>query len=126
MPAAAALLRSPLRTAPGAPPDGVPDSRAVDSELVLHRLVRRELRLLAELSAWAPAGDAERTRDLTRHADLLGRLLLHHHAVERELLWPALQRALPDSPDLPGLLAEWTASTARIDHAPCTGSGTCC
>ncbi len=109
---AAALPRSPVRTARGGPPDGVPASRAVASELVLHRLVRRELRLLAELSARAPAGDVARTRELTRHADLLGRLLLHHHAVERELLWPALVRAAPSA--LP-LVQRWTAGVARLD-----------
>ena len=113
MPAAAALPRSPLRTAPGGPPGGVPACRAVASELLLHRLVRRELRLLAELSAWAPADDADRTRALTRHADLLGRLLLHHHAVERELLWPALLRAAPSV--LP-LVQRWTTGVADLDN----------
>ena len=112
MPAVAALPRSFLRTAPGGSPGGVPASRAVASELVLHRLVRRELRLLAELSAWAPAGDADRTRALTRHADLLGRLLLHHHAVEREQLWPALVRAAPS--DLPRV-QRWTTGVAGLD-----------
>ncbi len=109
---ATALRRSSARTGAAGSPDDVPTSRAVASELVLHRLVRRELRLLAELSAWAPAGDADRTRDLTRHADLLGRLLLHHHAVERELLWPALVRAAPSA--LP-LVQRWTAGVARLD-----------
>jgi hypothetical protein len=109
---AAALRRSATRTGATGSPDDVPTSRAVAAELVLHRLVRRELRLLAELSAWAPAGDADRTRDLTRHADLLGRLLLHHHAVERELLWPALVRAAPSA--LP-LVQRWTAGVARLD-----------
>jgi hypothetical protein len=109
---AAALSRSPVRTARGGPPDDVPTSRAVAAELVLHRLVRRELRLLAELSARAPAGDADRTRDLTRHADLLGRLLLHHHAVERELLWPALLRAAPSARPQ---VERWTARVAGLD-----------
>ncbi len=109
---ATALRRSSARTGAAGSPDDVPTSRAVASELVLHRLVRRELRLLAELSAWAPAGDADRVRDLTRHADLLGRLLLHHHAVERELLWPALVRAAPSA--LP-LVQRWTAGVARLD-----------
>src|SRR5919107_1283159 len=70
-------------------------TRAGDSQRVLHRLVRRELRQLAELSTWAAAGDPARAGALTRHADLLGRVLLGHHAVERELLWPALLRAVP-------------------------------
>ena len=112
MPPAAALHRSPARTAAAGPPDDVPTTRAVASELLLHRLVRRELRLLAELCAWAPADDADRTRDLTRHADLLARLLLHHHAVERELLWPALLRAAPSARPQ---VERWTARVAGLD-----------
>ncbi|MGR6965401.1 hemerythrin domain-containing protein [Geodermatophilus sp. URMC 61] len=113
MPAAAALRRSPARTAPAGPPDDVPTSRAVASELLLHRLVRRELRLLAELSARAAADDAGRTRDLTRHADLLARLLLHHHTVERELLWPALLHAAPAARPQ---VERWTDRVADLDH----------
>ena len=114
MPPAAALPRPlALETRPDAgPPADAPPSRAVAWELVLHRLVRRELRLLAELSAWAPATDPDRTRTLTGHADLLGRLLLHHHATERELLWPALLRAAPST--RPQAEA-WTARVAGLD-----------
>jgi hypothetical protein len=116
MPAAAALRRSSARTAPagraGERSDDVPTSRAVASELVLHRVVRRELRLLAELSTRALADDADRTRDLTRHADLIARLLLHHHAVERELLWPALLRAAPSAGPR---VERWTARVAGLD-----------
>jgi hypothetical protein len=100
----------PLRT------PGAPTTRAVASELVLHRLVRRELRLLAEQAPWAAADDAPRTRALTRHAELVSRILLHHHAVERDRLWPALQRALPGDPRLAALLADWRERCARIDH----------
>ena len=85
---------------------------------VLHQLVRREWRLLGELATWAPAGEAERTATLTRHADLIGRVLLHHHAVERESVWPALLRAVPaDRADaVRAALADWTDRCARIDH----------
>ena len=58
--------------------------------------MRREFRLLAGLASWAPADDAVRTAEITRHADLIARVLLQHHATERELLWPALFRSLPD------------------------------
>jgi Hemerythrin HHE cation binding domain len=113
MPAAAAPPRSSApRTTAAGPPADVPTSRAVASELVLHRLVRRELRLLAELSARAPAADPDRTRTLTRHADLLGRLLLHHHATERDLLWPALLRAAPSARPQ---VERWSASVAGLD-----------
>ncbi|HEY0127489.1 MAG TPA: hemerythrin domain-containing protein [Blastococcus sp.] len=88
--------------------------RAVAYQRVLHQLVRRELRLLADLVTWAPADEAERTAILTRHADLLGRVLLHHHRVEREAVWPALLAAAPA--EARAAVDEWTASCARIDH----------
>ncbi len=92
--------------------------RAVAYQRVLHQLVRRELRLLADLAAWAPADEAERTRALTRHAELIGRVLLHHHAVEREAVWPALLRTAPvdRTVEIRAALDGWTASCARIDH----------
>ena len=94
----------------------VPICRAIAYQRVLHQLVRRELRLLAELSTWAPAAEPARTQALTRHAELIGRVMLHHHRVERDLLWPALQRALPDDDGLRDRIADWAARCARIDH----------
>jgi hypothetical protein len=93
-----------------------PTCRAVAYQRVLHQLVRRELRSLAELATWAPTAEQGRTEALTRHADLIGRVLLHHHRVERDQLWPALQRALPDDDGLRDRIADWTARCARIDH----------
>jgi Hemerythrin HHE cation binding domain len=117
MTATAVLPRSPAgRSAVvGRPVEPAP-TRAVAYQRVLHQLVRRELRLLAELSTWAPAAEPARTRALTQHAELIGRVLLHHHRVERDLVWPALQRALPDDEELTARLADWTSSCARIDH----------
>jgi hypothetical protein len=45
-------------------------------------------------------------------------VLLHHHAIEREAVWPALLRAVPaeDAAGIRQLLDEWTASCGRIDH----------
>jgi hypothetical protein len=85
---------------------------------VLHQLVRRELRLLAELATWAPAGEEGRTLALTEHADLIGRVMLHHHAAERELLWPALLRAVPAEreAELRTAVIAWTDRCRRIDH----------
>jgi hypothetical protein len=94
----------------------VPVCRAVAYQRVVHQLVRRELRLLAELATWAPAAEPARTQALTRHAELIGRVMLHHHRVERDLLWPALQRALPGDEALADRIADWTARCARIDH----------
>src|SRR5688500_4818066 len=91
-----AVLTRPLVPSPRTPVEDAPrPSRAVAYQRVLHRAVRREFRMLAELACWAPADDAVRTADLTGHADLLARVLLQHHATERELLWPALFRGLP-------------------------------
>jgi hypothetical protein len=93
-------------------------SRAVAHQRVVHRLVRRELRLLADLATWAPDDEAERTAALTRHAELIGKVLLHHHTVERDSVWPALRRTVPGAAmdDVRRALDEWTACCARIDH----------
>jgi len=107
-------LRLPAAAHPATAAAG---GRAAAYERVLHQLVRRELRLLAELTPWAPADDAPRTRALTRHAELIGRVLLHHHAVERDRLWPALQHALPGDRELAALLDRWRERCAGIDHA---------
>jgi hypothetical protein len=92
--------------------------RAVAYQRVLHQLVRRELRLLGELAAWAPPDEPQRTTALTRHAELIGRVLLHHHDVEREAVWPALLRATPDdrTADVRAAVQDWTSRCARIDH----------
>jgi hypothetical protein len=89
---------------------------------VLHQLARRELRLLAEVSSWTAPDDARHAAELARHAELIGRVLLHHHAVERDRLWPALRRALhgpagepADAATLDAALAGWTAECSRID-----------
>jgi hypothetical protein len=107
---------APAERYPVAPdPSG---GRAVAYQRVLHQLVRRELRLLADLSAWAPADEAERTATLTRHAELISRVLLHHHTVEREAVWPSLLRTLPDDRvvGVRSAVDEWAARCARIDH----------
>jgi hypothetical protein len=91
---------------------------AVGYQRVLHQTVRREFRLLAELAGWAAADDAERTAELTQHADLLGRVLIQHHTTERTHLWPALFRHLPaaEQDAARELVAGWTSRTALLDH----------
>lgn len=114
-----AVLSRPLIPSPR-PSDAAPSrhSPAVAYQRVLHQAVRREFRLLADLATWAPADDAARTADLTGHADLLARLLLQHHTTERELLWPALFRALPVCEEDPArdTVAYWTSRAALLDH----------
>ena len=89
---------------------------AVAYQRVIHQLVRREFRLLAGLASWAPVDDAVRTAEITRHADLMARVLLQHHATERELLWPALFRCLPDPEAARDVVGVWTSRTALLDH----------
>jgi len=89
---------------------------AVAYQRVIHQTVRREFRLLAGLASWAPADDAVRTAEITRHADLVARVLIQHHATERELLWPALFRSLPDPEAARDVVADWTSRTALLDH----------
>jgi len=112
---------APPRPAPAAAPAGgcvLSTCRAVAYQRVLHQLVRREWRLLGELAGWAVPGAAERIATLTRHAELIGRVLLHHHAIERDAVWPALLRAVPSerADDVRSLILEWTTRCARIDH----------
>ncbi|WP_245592427.1 DUF4267 domain-containing protein [Actinomadura rifamycini] len=60
------------------------------SMVVIHRGLRRESRLLAELVAAARPGDRRRARALAAHlADYLLGLHNHHHG-EDELIWPPL------------------------------------
>lgn len=102
--------------APSPAEEHIRSTRAVAYQRVLHQLMRREWRLMAEVATWAAPDDKNRTRALTQHAELLGRVLLHHHAVERERIWPALQRVLGDDRALQAAVDDWTGRCARIDH----------
>ena len=105
--------------APRRPLDDAPrNTAAVGYERVLHRAVSREFRLLAEVATWAAGDDVARAAELTTHADLIARVLLQHHATERELLWPALFRSLPaaDQDAARGPIADWTHRAALLDH----------
>jgi len=58
--------------------------------LVVHRAIRRETRLAAELVAKVGDGDRERVAVLGPHVAELLELVHHHHDGEDELLWPVL------------------------------------
>lgn len=98
------------------PTAATPIPPAVAYQRVLHQLVRRELRLLGDLAAWAPVDDVERIAELSGHAELIGRVVLHHHSTEREAVWPALRRTAAAAAELGPALEEWTVRCARIDH----------
>lgn len=119
IPAPRAPMAPSVPLTPSTPPArNTPHSSAVAYQRVLHRTVRREFRLLAEQAAWATPDDAARAGELTRHADLIARVLLQHHATERTLLWPALFRHLPatEQDAAREQVAEWTSRTALLDH----------
>ena len=114
-----AVLARPTVPSPRTPIEDAPrSSAAVAYQRVLHQAVRREFRILAELAGWAPAEDADRAAELTGHADLLARVLLQHHATERELLWPALFRSCParEVDSARDAIAYWTSRAALLDH----------
>ncbi|MGY1858497.1 hemerythrin domain-containing protein [Modestobacter sp. SYSU DS0290] len=113
----AAVLPRPA-AAPTPDPDRLPSTAAVAYQRVLHGLARRELRLLAELTAWAPADDAARAAELAEHADLVARVVVQHHATERDLLWPLLLTGLPDGvrEDARGEVQAWSTRAALIDQ----------
>jgi hemerythrin-like domain-containing protein len=64
--------------------------------VVLHRVFRREIPLLANLIEAAAPGDRRRTDVLADHLDLVLGALGEHHEGEDDLLWPKLrERAAP-------------------------------
>ncbi|MDC2958081.1 hemerythrin domain-containing protein [Streptomyces gilvifuscus] len=64
--------------------------------VVLHRVFRREIPLLADLIEVAAPGDRRRTAVLAAHLDLVLGALGEHHEGEDDLLWPKLrERAAP-------------------------------
>ncbi|WP_063752884.1 hemerythrin domain-containing protein [Streptomyces sp. NRRL S-350] len=73
------------------------DKRLDPQEMVvLHRVFRREIPLLADLVETAVPGDRRRTAVLADHLDLVLGALGEHHEGEDDLLWPKLrERAAP-------------------------------
>ncbi|GLW57984.1 hemerythrin domain-containing protein [Kitasatospora phosalacinea] len=73
------------------------DGRLDPQEMVvLHRVFRREVPLLADLVEAAAPGDRRRTAVLADHLDLVLGALGEHHEGEDDLLWPKLrERAAP-------------------------------
>ncbi|MFF9819601.1 hemerythrin domain-containing protein [Streptomyces sp. NPDC014006] len=64
--------------------------------VVLHRVFRREIPLLADLIEAAPPGDGQRVSTIADHLDLILGALREHHEGEDDLLWPKLrERAVP-------------------------------
>src|SRR6187431_1137100 len=110
-----AVLQRPTRLSiptPRKPSEPITRSTpAVAYQRVIHQMVRREFRLLAGLASWAPADDAVRTGEITRHAYLIARVLMQHHATARALPWSALFRSLPDPEAGRDVVSTWTSRT---------------
>ncbi len=71
-------------------------ARSLTSDLVLvHKVFRRELRLLPLLISGVESGDCSRAVALAAHCRELTTALRHHHAAESELLWPRLRDRAP-------------------------------
>jgi len=115
----AAMPRIPAPRAPaGTSIQGtVRSTPAVAYQRVVHRMFRREFRLLGDLALWASADDTDHAAEIVRHADLMSRVLLQHHAIERDLLWPALFRSLPASQHdaTRAIMTDWTTRAAALD-----------
>ena len=62
-------------------------AQCLTSDMVLvHKVFRRELRLLAVLISDAGLGDLQRATALAAHSDELATALRHHHQAEQDLL----------------------------------------
>ena len=86
--------------------------RAVAYQRVLHQMVRRELRMLADLASWAPPGEGERTLALTCHSELISRVLLD----------PG-DRVWMEEPGYPGARSALLGAGARIVPVPVDAEG---
>jgi len=70
--------------------------------LLVHRVFRRELRLLATMVAATEPGDVERRRRVCLHGNEMIDALEEHHRSEDELLWPRLAARAPEATVLAG------------------------
>ncbi|MEZ5115695.1 MAG: hemerythrin domain-containing protein [Candidatus Nanopelagicales bacterium] len=68
--------------------------------VVVHRVFRRELRLLPDLVRAVPSSDAARVGLVADTADFVLNLLHHHHEGEDDLVWPLLHQRAPLHDDL--------------------------
>jgi len=79
----------------------------------VHRVFRREFRLVPALVRAVPAGDTARAAVLAAHARLVLEGLHKHHTSEDDLLWPKLlERCTPDA----ALVHRMEAQHERVEH----------
>ena len=89
----------------------------VHDMVVVHRVFRRELRLVPELVRQVRPGDTARAKVLADHARLILSGLHGHHTSEDLLLWPKLlERAAPDAALIHRMEAQHERVAAAIDR----------
>ena len=81
---------------------------SLTSDMVLvHKVFRRELRLLGALIADVTTGHVARATLLGSHYRELAKALVHHHAAERDLLWRRLRERAPLDQDMERRMLDW-------------------
>jgi len=66
--------------------------------LLVHRVFRRDFRMLPALVRAVAEGDTARAETVGTHLEHVANALHHHHSAEDDLLWPLLlQRATPQT-----------------------------
>ncbi len=84
------------------------DGPGLASDMVLvHKVFRRELRMLPALVAAVPPAHGPRAALLARHYRELATALRHHHTAERDLLWRRLAERAPLDPALENRMRRW-------------------
>ncbi len=90
-------------------------SRCLTSDMVLvHKVFRRELRMLGGLIGGVAAGNAERAGLLGTHCRELANALTHHHAAERDLLWRRLRERARLAASLEERMLDWHREHAAL------------
>jgi iron-sulfur cluster repair protein YtfE (RIC family) len=89
----------------------------VHDMVVVHRVFRREFRLIPELVRQVQPGDTDRATVIADHARLVLTGLHGHHTGEDELLWPKLlERAAPDAELIHRMEAQHERVAEAIDR----------
>ena len=98
--------------------DNASDRPLVQQMVVIHRVFRREFRLLPTLIRGVAADDLERANVVADHATGLLRFVHVHHTGEDELLWPVLLERVGVEADLIGRMEYQHEHVATlISHA---------
>ena len=94
--------------------DAAPGPHDLLNMHVMHHAFRRDLADFGSAVAGTPYGEADVWQALSRRWDRFASVLHHHHGVEDQLIWPAVERAAAQAGDLAGR-AELAAMEAEHD-----------